>query len=224
VSKSDYDKAQATYSSAKAKVENMQAQLRQANIVAPFSGRLGLSQINIGDYINAGQSVVNLQSLDPLRVDFSVPELYLNKAAVGQTVILQTDSYPGEKFIGKVEAIESLVNQNNRTLNIRAEVPNKDKKLLPGGFAEVTLQFVLQQQLIIIPQTSVVYDPNGNYVFKVVSGKAVKAAVTLGEMNSSNIIIKSGVKSGDVIITAGQLKIHEGSPVVPTEKKNNKKS
>jgi membrane fusion protein, multidrug efflux system len=222
VSKSDFDKAQATYSSASAKVENMQAQLRQANIVAPFAGKLGLSQVNIGDYANVGQSIVNLQSLDPLRIDFSIPEAYLSKVAVGQTVLLQTDAYPKETFTGKVEAIESLVNQNNRSLNIRAGVPNKDKKLLPGTFAEVTLQLALEQKLITIPQTAIVYDLEGNYVFKVVDGFAVKATVTLGAMDSNNIIIQSGIKDGDVIVTAGQLKIQDGSPLVISGKKSAK--
>ncbi|EKE00559.1 MAG: acriflavin resistance periplasmic protein [uncultured bacterium] len=220
VSKSDFDKAQADYNSARAKVEDMKAQLRQANIVAPFAGKLGLSQVNLGDYVNAGQNIVNLQSLDPLRVDFSIPELYLSKAAIGQTVLLHTDAYPNETFVGKVEAIESLINQNNRTLNIRASVPNKDGKLLPGGFAEVILQFGSQQQIIKIPQTAVVYTPGSNYVFMVVDGKAVKTPVILGDRDSNNVIIKSGIKVGDVIVTVGQLKIHDGSPVATTGSKN----
>lgn len=220
ISKADFDKAQADYNSAQAQVENVQAQLRQANITTPFTGKLGLSQINIGDYVNAGQNIVNLQSLDPLKVDFSVPEAYLSKVAVGQTVLLKTDAYPEETFVGKVEAIESLINDNNRTLNIRANIPNKDGKLLPGAFVETTLQLALQQNLIIIPQTAVVYAPEGNYVFKVINGKAKKAAVILGTLDNKKVVIKSGIKAGDVIVTAGQLKIHEGAPVVVTKSKN----
>jgi membrane fusion protein (multidrug efflux system) len=215
VSKDDYDKAQANYVSAQAKVENMQAQLRQTNIVAPFSGKLGLCQVNLGDYVNAGQTVlVNLQSLDPLRVDFSIPETYLSKVAIGQAVLLHTDAYPNETFTGKVEAIESLINQNNRTLNIRASVPNKEEKLLPGGFAETILQFGLVQQLIIVPQTAVVYAPDGTYIFKVVDGKAKRVAVTLGERDADSVVVKSGIKAGDVIVVAGQLKLHDGASVV----------
>jgi len=223
VSKNDFDTAQANYNSARAQVEYAQAQLRQANIVAPFFGKLGLSQVNLGDYVNAGQSIVNLQLLDPLRVDFSISEAYLSKVTIGQNVLLHTDAYPNETFTGKVEAIESLINQNNRTLNVRASVPNKDGKLLPGTFAEVTLQFGEQQQLIIIPQTAVVYTPEANYVFKVVNDKAVRVAVVIGDRDSDNIVIKSGIKAGDVIVTAGQLKIREGSPVAMTENKNHTK-
>lgn len=221
ISKNDFDIALANYDAARAQVEYSQAQLRQVNIVAPFFGKLGLSQVNLGDYVNAGQSViVNLQLLDPLRVDFSISEAYLGKVRVGQVVSLRTDAYPNETFTGKVEAIESLINQDNRTLNVRASVPNKDGKLLPGTFVESTLQFGLQQRLIIIPQTAVVYTPEANYVFKVVDGKAVKVAVVIGERDSDNIIIKSGIKEGDVIVTAGQLKIHEGSPVDITKSKS----
>ncbi|CAL7963353.1 membrane fusion protein, multidrug efflux system [Gammaproteobacteria bacterium] len=224
VSKNDFDMAQANYNSAQAQVEYVQAQLRQANIVAPFFGKLGLNQVNLGDYVNAGQSIiVNLQLLDPLHVDFSISEAYLSKVTIGQTVLLHTDAYPNETFMGKVEAIESLVNQNNRTLNVRASVPNKDGKLLPGTFVEATLQFGLQQQLIIVPQTAVFYTPEANYIFKVVNGKAVRVAVVIGERDSDNIVIKSGIKAGDVIVTAGQLKIREGSPVIIAESKNHTK-
>lgn len=222
VSKDAFERAKANIASAQAKLENMQAQLRQANIVAPFAGKLGLSQVSVGDYVNAGQSVlVNLQSMDPLSVDFSIPENYLSKVAIGQTVLLRTDAYPKEIFTGTVEAIESLINQKNRTLSIRASVPNKDGRLLPGAFVETTLQLSKQQKLIMVPQTAVVYSPSGNYVFKIINNKAQKAPVTIGERDSSNIIIKSGISIGDTIITAGQLKIGDGSPVIIVG--NNKK-
>jgi len=222
ISKDAFERAKASIASAQAKLENMQAQLRQANIIAPFTGKLGLSQVSVGDYVNAGQSVlVNLQSMDPLSVDFSIPENYLSKVAIGQTVLLRTDAYPKEIFTGTVEAIESLINQKNRTLSIRASVPNKDGRLLPGAFVETTLQLSKQQKLIMVPQTAVVYSPSGNYVFKIINNKAQKAPVTIGERDSNNIIIKSGVNIGDAIITAGQLKIGDGSPVIIVG--NNKK-
>lgn len=215
ISKDAFERAKANIASAEARLENMQAQLRQANIVAPFAGKLGLSQISIGDYVNAGQSVlVNLQTMDPLSVDFSIPENYLSKVAIGQTVLLRTDAYPQEVFTGKVEAIESLINQKNRTLSIRASVPNKDGRLLPGAFVETTLQLSKQQKLIMVPQTAIVYSPSGNYAFKIINNKAQKIAVTIGERDSNNIIIKSGINLGDTIITAGQLKISDGSPVI----------
>jgi membrane fusion protein, multidrug efflux system len=220
ISKAEFDKAQAEHNSLQAKAEQIQAQLRQAKIVAPFAGKLGLSQVSVGDYVNAGQSIVNLQNLDPLKVDFSIPEVYLSKVSVEQTISLHTDAYPKETFLGKVEAIESLINQNNRTLNIRASIPNKDKKLLPGMFVATTLQFGEKYQLIKIPQPAVVYSAEGNYVFKVVNGKAQKTAVELGERDSDDIIIKSGIKPNDVIVTTGQLKVHDGAPVIIAKDKS----
>lgn len=213
ISKSDFDRAQANYNSAKANVDSTRAQLRQTAIVAPFPGKLGLSKVSVGDYVTAGQSIVTLQTVDPLKVDFSVPEVYQSKIKVGQTVILRTDAYPQETFSGQVEAIESLINQNNRTLNIRANVPNKNGKLVPGGFVTVTV-LLSERQAVAIPQTSIVYDPDGSYVYKVVEGKARKTKVVLGEKDSDNVIVTAGLALGDVVVTAGQLKIYPGAQVI----------
>jgi membrane fusion protein, multidrug efflux system len=219
VSKSDFDRAQANYNSAKAKVDGMQAKLQQATLKAPFSGKLGLSQVNEGDYVNVGQNIVNLQTVDPLKVDFSIPELYQSKVAVGQMVLLNTDAYPQETFNGTVEAIEVLINQNNRTLGVRANVPNGSGKLISGGFVTVVLRFA-ERQLITIPQTSVVYAADGSYVFKVVGDQAEKTKVVLGEKDSDNVEIKSGLNVGDVVVTAGQIKImRPGTHVIVTGNK-----
>lgn len=218
IAKSDFDQAKANYDGAQAKVASVLAQLQQTTVVAPFAGKLGLSQVNVGDYINVGQSIVNLQTLDPLKVDFSIPELYQNRVAIGQTVLLHTDSNPGKTFSGQVEAVESLINQNNRTLNVRANIPNKNGELIPGGFAEVTLRFA-EERLIMVPQTAIVYSLGGNYVFKVVANQAEKVMVTLGSKDSNNVVIQSGLKVGELIITSGQTKIYPGSPVLVNENK-----
>ena len=222
VSEADYDKARADYSSAQALVEQMQAQLRQTHIIAPFAGRLGLSQVNLGDYVSSGQQIVNLQSIDPIYVDFSIPEVYLSKVAAGQAVTLHTVAYPDEKFIGKIEALESAINPANRTLMLRASAPNKDGKLLPGAFVEVSILINEQTKVIEIPQTAVVFSPQGDYVFTVVDGKAVQTNVVLGDRDSERVIVKSGIKVGDTIVTAGQLKVHDGTPVVVANQKNDK--
>lgn len=214
VSESDFDKAQADYYAALARVNQSNAQLRQTTILAPFSGRLGLSQVNLGDYVSAGQEIVNLQSIDPIYVDFSIPETYLSKVAVNQEVILRSDAYPNITFNGKVEAVESAINQSNRTIMLRASIPNKDGKLVPGAFTEVTLIISGEEKVIEIPQTSVVFAPEENYVYTVVDGKASKVTVTLGDRDSDKVIIKSGLKEGDVVITSGQLKVQDGAPVV----------
>ena len=213
ISKADFDQAQANYNSTQAKVDSLKASLQQTTVLAPFTGKLGLSQVNVGDYVSVGQNIVNLQTIDPLKVDFNIPEFYQSKVALDQVVFLKADAYPGETFNGKVEAIESLINQNNRTLNVRANVPNKDRKLIPGGFVEVTLRFS-EQRLLMIPQIAVVYDAKGSYVFKVVDGKAEKISVVLGAKDSDNVIVKSGLKDGDVVVTSGQMKVHPGAPLI----------
>ncbi|MDR1057088.1 MAG: efflux RND transporter periplasmic adaptor subunit [Coxiellaceae bacterium] len=213
ISKADFDQAQANISSAQARVDNLKAVLRQTTVFAPFGGALGLSQVSVGDYVNAGQDIVSLQTIDPLKVDFTIPELYQSKVTLNQKVLLKTDAYPGETFNGTVEAIESLINQSNRTLSVRANVPNENPKLKSGGFVEVTLQFSTQH-LIMIPQTAVIYTADGCYVFKVVNGKAEKIKVVLGIKDSDKVVIASGLKDGDIVITSGQMKVQPGIPVI----------
>jgi membrane fusion protein, multidrug efflux system len=218
VSKADYDQAQANLLASQAKVDGTNAAIRQTKIIAPFSGRLGLKAVNIGDYISTGQSIVSLNSLDPINVDFSIPEVYLSKITVGQSVQIHSDAYPNENFAGKVNAIESLINASSRTVSLRASIANKDGKLLPGAFVEVRLITGVKPKVILIPQSSVVYAADGNYVYSVVNGKAVKTLIELGEKDAKNVEVNKGLKAGDVIVTVGQLKIQEGSPVIPVKK------
>jgi membrane fusion protein, multidrug efflux system len=218
VSKSDLDKAQADYEAAKAKVAGRGADLEQAAITAPFSGKLGLSKVNEGEYVTPGHEIVNLQALDPLMVDFSVPEIYLSKVGVNQKVVLTTDAYPGEIFKGEVEATESLINQNNRTLDVRANVSNGDGKLIPGGFVYVTLQFS-ERQVFAVPQTSIVYESDGTYVYKVENNKAEKVKVVLGKRESVDVEIKSGLNVGDVVVTSGGIKIYPGATLIDATNK-----
>ncbi len=218
ISQAEFDQAQSNYDAAKASVDGIQAKLRQTTITAPFAGKLGLSQVNEGDYVTSGQNIVSLQTVDPLKVDFSIPEVYQSKVANSQTVLLSTDAYPQETFSGQIEATESLINPNNRTLGVRANVPNSSGKLIPGGFVNVVVQFS-KQQVITIPQTSIVYDPDGSYVYKVVGDKAEKTKIVLGAKDSDNVEVRSGLKVGDVVVTAGQLKIYPGAHLIIVDTK-----
>lgn len=207
VSKADYDQKRTDLDASKGKVDNTIALLKQTTVVAPFSGRLGLNIVNLGDYVGAGQSIVSLQMLDPIHVNFTIPEIYLSQISVGQQIIIHSDAYPDENFEGKIEAIDPLLDQNTRSVNARAMVLNKDKKLLPGSFAQVTVITSLPQSQIVIPQTALVFSPDGNYVYRLISGKVVKTPVTFGKRDPQNVVIEKGLKVGDVIVTAGQLKI-----------------
>lgn len=225
VSKAEFDQSQADLDSAKAMVDQENAKLHQLIITAPFSGRLGINLVNLGDYVTQGQDIVSLQALDPVYVDFAVPEIDIHNVAVNQQVNITSDSIPDMQFSGNVFAIDPLVNVKTRSLNVRAVVPNKEEKLLPGTFAEVTLLYGTKEPKIKVPQTAIVSDATGNYVYKVVDNKAVKTAVGLGERDIQNIIITSGLKSGDSIVTAGQQKIaFDGAPIIDAQsaKKLNK--
>jgi membrane fusion protein, multidrug efflux system len=216
VSKADLDKSKASLDGYKAQIQEFLAKLDQTLIRAPFTGKLGLKQVSIGDYLNLGQAIVDLQALDPIRVDFSVPQTYLTKLNLGDKIAIQSEAIDG-KFTGSVYAFNSIVDQSTRMLNLRANVPNKENKLVPGTFVEVTLFLGQPQNVIIAPQTAIVYDPDGNYVYKLENHKAVKANVILGQKLPNNeIIIQSGLQDGDNIISGGQTKLHDGSPVMTT--------
>ncbi|MGB6976682.1 MAG: efflux RND transporter periplasmic adaptor subunit [Gammaproteobacteria bacterium] len=215
VSTSDYDTAAANLQSTKAQVAQVQAQLAQMLIKAPFSGKLGLKQVDLGDYVTAGQILVNLQDTDPLRVDFSVPETSLSKVAIGDTVLIRTNSYPDQTFKGKVYAFEASIDPNTRTLAMRANIPNKDNKLIPGSFVDVTLLLGKTQKLWVIPQTALVSSLQGDFVYRAINGHAVKTPVVVQKRSAQQAVISSGLAAGDKVVTDGQLKIpFDGAPIM----------
>lgn len=214
VAKIDFDKAAAELQSAQGEVGVIKATLNQALVKAPFSGRLGLREVSLGDYTSPDQEITNLQQLDPLRVDFAIPEVYLGKLAIGQTVLVQTDAYPDKVFTGRVFAFDAQVNRQTRSLGVRASIPNKDEKLLPGIFVQVTLLAGEQKKVVTVPQTALVYQPDGYYIFKAVNDKAIKTKVIIGERDQNNIVITQGIQAGDVIIIAGKLKLQSGAPII----------
>jgi len=214
ISDAVYDKAKSVLESSKGKVEQHQANLDQTIVRAPFDGRLGVSLVSLGQHVVVGQDIVSLQSLDPIYVDFTVPEIDASKIAVGQNVNVRSNVYPKEVFGAKVCVIDPLINKNTRSLTVRAIIANKQEKLLPGAFADVTLFTSSQKQIIKIPQTAIVHDLNENYVYKVVNGKAIKAVVTTGEQDIQDVVIVGGLAVDDIVVTKGQMKIHKsGEPV-----------
>ncbi len=214
LSKQDLDTALSNKNSDAAVVKQFQAQLAQYQIHAPFNGHLGLRQFNLGDYISVGQSLVNLQQLDPLRVDFTVPENFLSAIRVGDAIQIQSDTQPNQIVKGNVSAIDSAIDPTTRTIALRATVPNSQQKLLPGGFVQVTLLAGKPQMLVTIPQIAVVFDPTGSYVYTVVNQHAVKSPITIAQQNNTQVAVSAGLKTNDQVVTAGQLKIGDGSLVM----------
>lgn len=211
----DLDKFLATYQSDIANVASAQAQLNQTLIRAPFSGRIGLRLIDLGTFVNAGDPIANLNATDPLRVDFKVPEVYLSQLAAGQTALITSSAYPKEVFKSTVYAFDSQIDLATRSLGVRATLPNKDNKLLPGAFVDVTLQTSAPQPLITLPETAVSMDVDGAYVYRVINGKAVKTVVKVGARKPGFVAITSGLNKGDKVVVVGSLKVMDGMPVIP---------
>jgi membrane fusion protein (multidrug efflux system) len=180
---------------------------------APFSGIIGLRSVSIGDYVKEGADLVNLESIDPLKVDFRVPEVYMRQVQVGQALQIQLDALPGKTFEGKVFAVNPLIDAAGRSVVIRALVRNPDTSLRPGMFARVRLITRDAQDAMVLPEQALVPQGDQQFVYRVIDGKAVRTKVEVGQRRDSKVEILNGVAKDDVIVTAGQLKLRDGAPV-----------
>ena len=176
VSQAVLDATIAKRDSAAAAVQKMEALIAQKNIAAPFAGRLGLRRVEKGQYVSAGQALVWLQALDPIWVDFPVPEGTISKFTIGSATELTAEAYPGQLFKGEVEAFDAKLGQDTRTLMVRARVPNPDRKLLPGMFANVAVLAGSAKEFVTVPRTAVTYGLYGDSVWVVKEGASEPAA------------------------------------------------
>lgn len=226
ISKSELDRAQADLSAARAGADAQRAKLAQKQIRAPFSGQLGIRQVNVGQYLSAGTPIVSLQAINPVFVDFTLPEQ--NQAAVekGQTVTVVVDSQPGRTFSGVISAIEPMMDSKTRNFKVRARFDNADEALRPGLFARASIGLAKTASVVTIPQTSVSYNPYGNsvYVIQSVKGKAADGKVTdelvvrrrfikTGETRGDLVVVTDGLKAGEQVATSGLLKLQNDSKV-----------
>jgi membrane fusion protein (multidrug efflux system) len=189
------------------------ARLDKLTIEAPFDGVLGLRRISVGEFVQAGAEIVNLEMVDPLKVDFRVPELFLAAVATGQRVAIAVDAYPGRAFEGEVIAIDPAVDPGGRSVVIRARVPNTNDALRPGLFARVTLTLASRENAVFVPDSAIVPFGDQHFVFKVVEGRAVQTRVQLGERRRGEVEIREGLAAGDIVVTAGQIRVRDGVPV-----------
>jgi len=223
VSKQIVDTDEQTLKSDLAQVAQQQATLDYKIIKAPFAGRIGIRQVDVGQYLAPGTVVVTLQSLDPIFVDFTLPQQQLAKINVGQKVGVRIDTYPGAVFAGSIAAINSKIDTATRNVQIRATIPNPDRRLLPGMFATVTIDVGGKQSYVTLPQTAITYNPYGNTVYLVddkgkdANGQdqlvARQVFVTTGDTRGDQVAITKGVNPGDTVVTAGQIKLRNGSPL-----------
>lgn len=215
----DVDKANMMQASAA--VAEQQALVNKKFVPALFSGRVGMRMVSVGQYLSPGTPVVSLQALDPVYLDFSVPQQNISMIHVGQKISARTDAYPDEVFAGKVAVINPEVDVNTLNVKVRAELKNPGLKLLPGMYATVDISTGEPQRYITLPQTAVTYNPYGNIVYLVEQqgaddkGKpklvAKQVFVTTGDTRGDQVAILKGVKEGDIVVTAGQVKLHNGS-------------
>jgi len=223
VTQSVVDTDAANLKVAQAHVAEQQALLDKKLVRAPFAGRLGIRAVDLGQYVAAGTKLVTLQSLDPILVDFSLPQSELAQVAPGRRVSVSTDALPGERFAGTVEAIDAKLDPATRNVLVRASVGNPQHHLLPGMFVDADVSAGETRRYLTLPQTAITFNPYGNTVFVVTEkgkradGKpqlvAAQRFVTTGPTRGDQIAVLSGLAKGETIVTAGQLKLRNGMPV-----------
>jgi membrane fusion protein, multidrug efflux system len=223
ISQAAVDADKSELDAARANVAEQQSLIDKKVIRAPFDGRLGIRAVDLGQYLAAGTTVVTLQSLDPIYVDFFLPQQALEQIRIGQTVTANVDTYPGEGFPGEISAIEPKVDSASRNVRVRAVLKNPDHKLLPGMYATVDIATGQPQRYVTLPQTSITFNAYGNTVYIVEKGQAGadgqpqltvrQTFVKTGETRGDQIAILEGVKDGETVVTAGQLKLRNGAPV-----------
>jgi membrane fusion protein (multidrug efflux system) len=213
VSANDHDTAYAKKQSDAAQVALAQAQFDKTQLKAPFDGIAGLREVNIGDIVSVGQNLMNVVALDPIKVDFKLPEQSLPNIAVGQTLSVEVDSLPGKTFSGFVSAIDPQIDAVSHSVMVRGVVDNHDLILRPGLFAKVKIM-MQSHNTFLVPEQAIVPQGDKQTVFKIVDGKAVQVPVVLGEHKDGKVEVKSGLHENDRVISAAKFILHEGMAVV----------
>jgi len=216
-SKAQYDRARAQLQGARAQVEAQRARIRKKAIRAPFSGVLGIRQVDLGQYLAAGSQIVSLQSLDPVYVDYMLPERHMDQIAVGQAIGVRVQAYPQAVFEGQVTAIDPRIDEATRQVQVRATVANEDGRLRPGMFANVETLVGSERRVLTLPRTAITYNPYGDSVFRIVDedgGLVVqRQQVKTGRSRDGRVEIVSGLEKGQRVVRAGQVKLRNGQAV-----------
>jgi membrane fusion protein (multidrug efflux system) len=219
-------------------VKRVEAVIAQKLIMAPFSGRLGIRKVEKGQYVSAGPALTSLQALDPIRVDFPMPEQSIGKLRIGQVVSLTVDAFPGQTFKGEIQSLDARVAQDTRTLLVRGMLPNKERKLLPGMFANVTVHAGEPVDTVTVARTAVTYSLYGDSVYVVKPAppkgepgqgggaqaqeaqKPAEAAliaerrfVKTGQAREDRVAITEGLVAGEDVVTTGQIKLNPGASI-----------
>jgi membrane fusion protein, multidrug efflux system len=222
ISQAQVDGDDADLKSKRAQVASQQATIDKKTIRAPFAGRLGITLINPGQYLNPGDKVVTLQTIDPIYIDFNLPQQEISGVSVGQQVTVLSDAYLGQSFSGKVTAIDAKVDTGTRNVQVEATVANPKRLLLPGMFGRAAVDSGEKKAYLTLPQTAITYNPYGATVFIAVDKKDAKGNpqlqaqqvfITPGPTRGDQVAILKGVTEGATVVTSGQLKLKNGTPL-----------
>lgn len=207
------DEAKAALDHDRAAVDLARARLAKTRMAAPFAGVLGMRRVSVGAYVGPGEPIINLEQIDPIKVDFRVPEAALAVVAPGRSIAITVDSLPGRAFEGAIYAVDPLVDEAGRSVVVRARIANPDGALRPGLFARVAVTVELRESALLVPERAIVPFGEDSFVYRVVDGAVAMTKVRLGQRQDGEVEILEGVAAGDMVVTDGLLKIGDGMPV-----------
>lgn len=198
---------------AAANVQAAQARLAKTELRAPVDGRVGIRRFSPGNWVSAGEELVTVETLNPLKLDFSVPEIFLRQMQTGIPVTIAVDALGHEEFSGKITVIDPRIDEATRTLRLRVEIQNDEFKLRSGLFARVNIKLKDEASSLVVPEAAIVPLGDKSFVFRIIDNKAQRVEVKAGLRNAGDAEIISGLKEGDSVVVAGQMRVKEGAPV-----------
>lgn len=222
ISRFDFDTTQTALERARSAEQNLRLTIAQKTIRAPFGGRLGIRQVDVGQYIEPGDTLVRLENTEQMLVEFPVPQRYISQLFVGQPITAVVDAWPNERFTGNVRAIEPQVSATTRNVLVQGVLANPENRLIPGMFVRIEVALRSQDNVITVPKSAVTYSPYGDSVYVVRPNPAGDAdgliaeslSVITGPSRGDQVAIESGLKAGMVVVTSGQQKLQNGAPVI----------
>jgi membrane fusion protein (multidrug efflux system) len=222
ISRFEFDATETALERARSAEQNLRLTIAQKTIRAPFSGRLGIRQVDVGQYIEPGDTIVRLENTEQMLVDLPVPQRYINQLTVDQPLVAVVDAWPNERFAGRVRALEPQINEATRTVKVQGAIDNPAGRLLPGMFVRIELALSTQNNVVTVPKAAVTYSPYGDAVYVVRPDPAAKegaliaasVSVMTGASRGDQVAIESGLKTGMIVVTSGQQKLRNGAPII----------
>lgn len=214
VSNQKWDLSKSDLQTSKSAVENARIRLEKTSVRAPFDGVAGLRSFSVGDYAQIGQVLTTIDSINPLKLEFSVPERNYSAVQTGQKITFSVDAWPGETFEGEIYAIDPRINPDTRNFNVKANIQNNENRLRPGMYSRISIATITRQNVLMIAEEAIMPQGEKSFVYTIVDGKATMTQVTPGIRDNGRVEITAGLNAGDEVITAGTMRIGPGAPVM----------